>query len=147
MAQTAPKHANLQRGYLMLKTLSLLYSRHVFFRGTVVLAKAGLGRLHQSTDCSTGAPNAKQSDLYCSLGPRLEISFSPWELKGESMRKLGKPRGSSRVPPDRRMVTAEEAMGWQLRWRARGTAVHSREQSSLQDCDVGTNLARGLGSR
>lgn len=63
------------------------------------------------------------------------------------MRKLGKPRGSSRVPPDRRMVTAEEAMGWQLRWRARGTAVHSREQSSLQDCDVGTNLARGLGSR
>lgn len=45
-------------------------------------------------------PNTEQSDLYSSLGPCLEIPFSPQELTGESMRKVGKPRGSSRVPPN-----------------------------------------------
>lgn len=69
----------------MLKTLSLLYSRHVFFRGPAVLAEKGFGHLHQSMDCSTGAPNTEQSDpLVLPSGSMLRDSlFSTGAERGE----------------------------------------------------------------
>lgn len=130
----------------MLKTLSLLYSRHVFFRGPAVLAEKGFGHLHQSMDCSTGAPNTEQSDLYCSLGPCLEIPFSPQELKGVSMRKVGKPRGSSCVPGLKKGPNqGGDGMAAQIERKRNCCAQH--RSLITRGCVVDTSLAYSLGSR
>lgn len=90
MAETAPKNANSQCGYLGLKMLSLLYSRYVLFIGAAVLVKAGLGCLHQSMGCSRGIPEHRAKRLVLLSGSMLTDPLFFMGVEGGEHEKAGK---------------------------------------------------------